>query len=113
MMERRREPNKGLFSPPGGKLRIDEGESPHACACREAPEERGLDLGAAGCRPGGMVGAHGEDGPAPGNLAASPLPPALGHRERRRKFIDLLTREQPVLPLRWLRLGWMPEYLVY
>jgi 8-oxo-dGTP diphosphatase len=64
LMERRREPNKGLFSPPGGKLRIDEGESPHACACREAQEELGLDLEVADFRLAGMVSEHGYEGQA-------------------------------------------------
>ena len=39
LMERLREPNLGLWSPPGGKLDTDSGESPHQCACREASEE--------------------------------------------------------------------------
>ena len=44
LMERAREPNKGLWSPCGGKLDTVSGESPHACACREAQEELGLTL---------------------------------------------------------------------
>ncbi len=64
LMERRREPNRGLFSPPGGKLRTDDGESPHACACREAREELGLDLKPADCRLAGMVSEHGYEGQA-------------------------------------------------
>jgi len=39
LMERAREPNLGLWSPPGGKLQQDTGESPHTCAAREALEE--------------------------------------------------------------------------
>ena len=38
-MERRRDPNKGLMSPPGGKLDMEKAESPTACALREAYEE--------------------------------------------------------------------------
>ena len=34
----------GLWSPPGGKLRMDIGESPYECAIREAKEETGLSL---------------------------------------------------------------------
>ena len=64
LIERRREPNLGLFSPPGGKLRVDEGESPYACACREAHEEMGLDLTPADCRLVGMVSEHGYEGQA-------------------------------------------------
>ena len=44
LMERLQEPNLGLWSPCGGKLHTDEGESPYACAQREAHEELGLDL---------------------------------------------------------------------
>ncbi len=38
-MERLREPNKGLMSPPGGKLHTEEAESPAMCAVRESSEE--------------------------------------------------------------------------
>lgn len=44
LMERAREPNRGLWSPFGGKLHTDAGESPYQCACREAAEEAGLSL---------------------------------------------------------------------
>ena len=36
LLERRKEPNLGLWSPCGGKLKTETGESPYACACREA-----------------------------------------------------------------------------
>lgn len=39
LLERVKEPNKGFLSPPGGKLKIEEAESPAACAVREASEE--------------------------------------------------------------------------
>lgn len=39
LMRRRKDPNKGLLSPPGGKLHHDEAESPVQCAVREAEEE--------------------------------------------------------------------------
>ena len=42
LLERAQEPNLGLWSPCGGKLHTDTGESPYACACREAGEELGL-----------------------------------------------------------------------
>lgn len=38
-MKRNRNPNKDLFSPPGGKLDILNAESPSECAVREAFEE--------------------------------------------------------------------------
>src|SRR4051812_278767 len=44
LMKRRREPNRGLWSPCGGKVHLDSGESPYACACREAFEELNLPI---------------------------------------------------------------------
>ena len=42
LMKRNQEPNLGLWSPCGGKLKTDTGESPHHCAAREAEEEIGI-----------------------------------------------------------------------
>jgi len=47
MLRRRYPPNTGLWSPFGGKLRRQEGESPHQCAARETAEEIGRV-----CQPG-------------------------------------------------------------
>jgi len=44
MLQRAREPNKGMWSPIGGKLEMEIGESPFECAIRETREEIGLDL---------------------------------------------------------------------
>ncbi|MDH3718370.1 MAG: NUDIX hydrolase, partial [Planctomycetota bacterium] len=44
LLHRRQSPNQGLYSPIGGKLHMDEGESPMACALREIREEVELDL---------------------------------------------------------------------
>jgi 8-oxo-dGTP diphosphatase len=44
LMHRAQEPNLHLWSPPGGKLHAADGESPHACACREAAEEIGIQI---------------------------------------------------------------------
>jgi 8-oxo-dGTP diphosphatase len=44
MLHRQRPPNLGLWSPFGGKLHQDEGESPHQCAARETYEEIGLQF---------------------------------------------------------------------
>ena len=40
LMHRRKAPNRGLWSPPGGKIEPD--ETPLACALRELAEETGL-----------------------------------------------------------------------
>ena len=42
-MERLKNPNKGLMSPPGGKLDMEKPETPAECASREAYEECKID----------------------------------------------------------------------
>ena len=44
LLERKKAPNQGLWSPCGGKLLTEIGESPYACAIREAREELGVEL---------------------------------------------------------------------
>ena len=44
MIQRAKAPNKGLWSPIGGKLEMASGESPHECAARETFEEIGLPI---------------------------------------------------------------------
>ena len=44
LMKRNKSPNLGMWSPPGGKLEMQLGESPIECAKREALEEVGLTL---------------------------------------------------------------------
>jgi 8-oxo-dGTP diphosphatase len=44
LLRRTNEPNRGLWSPCGGKLKMHLGESPYACACREGFEEMGVKL---------------------------------------------------------------------
>ena len=64
LLERCLEPNRGCWSPPGGKLKTELGESPYACACREAEEETGLRLGARDLRLTGLISEHGYQGQA-------------------------------------------------
>ena len=64
LMERAQEPNLGVWSPPGGKLRASEGESPHACAVREASEELGITIGARDLRLVGIISEEGYAGQA-------------------------------------------------
>lgn len=64
LLERVREPNRGLWSPCGGKLRTENGESPYACACREAVEEVGLRLGPRDLHLTGIVSECGYAGQA-------------------------------------------------
>ena len=44
LMHRNKSPNKGCWSPIGGKLDMETGESPHQCAVREIKEETNLDV---------------------------------------------------------------------
>ncbi len=55
LLHRAREPNRGLYSPIGGKLHMDQGESPAACALREIHEEVELDLDYADLHLTGLV----------------------------------------------------------
>ncbi len=44
LMCRRKSPNLGCWSPIGGKLKMEAGESPCQCAIRETHEETGLEI---------------------------------------------------------------------
>jgi 8-oxo-dGTP diphosphatase len=44
LLHRNKNPNRGMYSPIGGKLEVELGEGPHDCAKREIREETGLDL---------------------------------------------------------------------
>ncbi len=62
LLKRRRAPNRGLWSPCGGKLKTGRGESPYACACREGEEETGLRLRPSDLHLTGLVSEHGYEG---------------------------------------------------
>jgi 8-oxo-dGTP diphosphatase len=62
LLERAQEPNRGFWSPCGGKLKMDIGESPYACACRETEEEVGIKIRAADLHLTGIVSEHGYQG---------------------------------------------------
>jgi 8-oxo-dGTP diphosphatase len=64
LLQRKRPPNQGLWSPCGGKLNTAEGESPHACGCREALEETGLRLKPTDLHLTGLVSEYGYEGQA-------------------------------------------------
>ena len=91
LLERAQEPNLGLWSPCGGKLHTAEGESPYACACREADEELGLVLSPNDLHLTGIVSEHGYQGQSHWlmflfevKLRLRTLPPQ--HREGRFQF---------------------------
>lgn len=64
LLERAQEPNRGLWSPCGGKLDVANGESPYACACREAREELGIEIEPRDLHLTGIVSEHGYAGQA-------------------------------------------------
>lgn len=119
LLERAQEPNRGLWSPPGGKLHTDIGESPYACACREAHEELGLSLAAADLHLTGLVSEHGYAGQAHWLMFLFEVKPRLKslpapHREGRFEFFpkskldDLLlpqTDREQIWPMFWKHRG--------
>lgn len=62
LLERAQEPNRGFWSPCGGKLHMEEGESPYTCAAREAQEELGLNFLPTDFHLAGLVSEHGFQG---------------------------------------------------
>jgi 8-oxo-dGTP diphosphatase len=62
LLERTQEPNLGRWSPCGGKLKTDIGESPYHCACREAKEEMGLEIAGTDLHLAGIISEHGYEG---------------------------------------------------
>lgn len=62
MIQRKKAPNKGCWSPVGGKLEMARGESPFECAIREAGEETGLSLTVADLHLFGMVSERSYEG---------------------------------------------------
>ncbi|MCL2639241.1 MAG: NUDIX domain-containing protein [Phycisphaerales bacterium] len=66
LLHRKKFPNKDLYSPIGGKLEQDIGESPYACALREVREEIGVELALGDVR---LLGIVSERGYASGGVA--------------------------------------------
>ncbi len=91
LIERTQEPNRGFWSPCGGKLKTEQGESPYACACREAREETGLHLVAADLHLTGLISEHGYQGQTHWLMFLFEVKPRLTalppeHREGRFEF---------------------------
>ena len=119
LLERAQEPNLGLWSPFGGKLKIATGESPWACACREAEEEAGLKLMPQDLHLTGIVSEHGYLGSAHWLMFLFEVEPRLNtlpppHREGRFEFVprsqlDALplpsTDREQIWPLFWKHRG--------
>lgn len=62
LLHRKKAPNQGLYSPIGGKLEREIGESPYQCAIREVHEEIGLVLNYSDIRLCGLVAEKAYEG---------------------------------------------------
>jgi 8-oxo-dGTP diphosphatase len=62
LIKRAKDPNKGLYSPIGGKLDTASGESPAMCAQREIHEEAGIEIPIERLRLVGIISEHGYQG---------------------------------------------------
>src|SRR5207247_3684991 len=83
--------NRDLWIPSGGKRHTDVGESPYACACREAAEEVGLRLQPSDLHLTGLVSEAGYQGQAHWLMFLFEVRPRLkvvppAHREGRFGF---------------------------
>ncbi len=119
LLRRAKEPNRGLWSPPGGKLHADEGESPYECARREAREEIGIELAPGDLHLTGIVSEHGYEGQAhwlmflfEARLRLRSLPPPHGEGRfdffPRNAFANLAlpqTDREQIWPLFWEHRG--------
>lgn len=93
LLERAQQPNLGLWSPCGGKLNTAAGESPYACACREAHEELGLVVVPEDLDLTGLVSEHGYQGQSHWLMFLYEVKPRLtrlppAHREGRFRFFS-------------------------
>jgi 8-oxo-dGTP diphosphatase len=103
LLERTQEPNLGLWSPCGGKLQTELGESPYACACREAAEELGLSICAPDLHLNGIVSECGYQGQSHWLMFLFEVKPRLQelpppHREGRFHFFQRASLDGLKLP---------------
>ncbi|MBN9692145.1 MAG: NUDIX domain-containing protein [Verrucomicrobia bacterium] len=119
LLQRIKEPNRGLWSPPGGKLESTLGESPHACAAREANEELGLSMRPEDFSLTGIVSEQGYQGQAHWLMflfelrsRLEAIPPvhregsfAFFHREALADLAIPATDREQIWPLFWRHRG--------
>ncbi len=103
MLERRKAPNAGLWSPFGGKLHTGEGESPHQCAARETLEEIGIQATPQDFHLTGMVSERAYEGETHWLMFVFELKTRLKvlpapHREGVFEFVPLAEVERRSIP---------------
>ncbi|MCH2142649.1 MAG: NUDIX domain-containing protein [Phycisphaerales bacterium] len=81
MLHRAKPPNKGMYSPIGGKLEPATGESPHGCAIRETFEETGIVVAPGEIRLMGMVSETAYEGECHWLLFLFEVTRAIAHDE--------------------------------
>ena len=62
LLHRTQNPNRGMYSPVGGKLDVATGEGPHECALREIAEETGVKVDSDDLRLMGIVSERAYEG---------------------------------------------------
>ena len=119
LLQRAKEPNRGLWSPCGGKLKTETGESPYACAAREACEELSVRVSTGDFHLTGVVSERGYEGQAHWLMflfelrrRLKELPPTHPEGEFRffpRRELDVLplpqTDREQIWPLFWKHRG--------
>lgn len=93
LLHRAKEPNAGNYSPIGGKLEAEIGESPHACAIREIHEEAGVQLKQNEIRLSGMLAEKGYENKSHWLLFLFEVTRPIRHSEIREMNIDEGTLE--------------------
>jgi 8-oxo-dGTP diphosphatase len=88
LLHRAKDPNAGMFSPIGGKLEVQQGESPHDCALREIQEEAGLALEHGDVRLTGIVSETAYEGSTHWLIFLFEVTRPVGHDEITTMEID-------------------------
>ncbi len=81
LLHRIRDPNAGMYSPIGGKLDQQTGESPHACAIREIAEEAGVTVTDDEVRLNGVVSERAYEGRSHWLIFLFEITRPIGHDE--------------------------------
>ncbi|MCC7518359.1 MAG: NUDIX domain-containing protein [Verrucomicrobiae bacterium] len=104
MLHRRQNPNRGFWSPFGGKLQTRVGESPHQCAARETFEETRFRFAPEDFHLAGIVSEQGYEGETHWLMFLFELKPRLNrlpppHEEGDFEFVPLDEVPQRRIPL--------------